>query len=132
MFNAERIGDSDVTGNRPKALALSAGMKTNVVCGSSTLLISNGVVINGSAVTISISILGLSLLAAPVLAAGLGDTNARVFTDGGSFPDTSGLVYHLATNAVGRAAGRTHRWRRWNFSCAGGAGRFRHFFGNTF
>ena len=132
MFNAEWIVDRDVTGNRPKALALSAGMKTNVVCGSSTLLISNGVVINGGAVTISISILGLSLLTAPVLAAGLGDTNARVFTDGGSFPDTSGLVYHLATNAVGRAAGRTHPLAAMEFLVRGRGGPFTTLYGNDF
>src|ERR1017187_2246522 len=91
MFNAEWIGDSDVTGNRPKALALSAGMKTNVVCGSSTLLISNGVVINGGAVTIRISILCLSLLTAPVQTASPGDTNARVVTAGGRLFSVAGV-----------------------------------------
>ena len=66
---------------------------------------------NGSAVTIRFSILCLSLLTAPVLAAGPGGTNARALTAGGSLlplPDTSSLAYHLTTNAVGRAAGRTN------------------------
>ena len=135
MFNAEWIVDSDVTGNRPKALALSAGMKTNVVCGSSTLLISNGVVINGGAVTIRISILCLSLLTAPVQTASPGDTNARVVTAGGSLlplPDTSSLAYHLTTNAVGRAAGRTNPLAAMEFLVRGRGGPFTTLYGNDF
>ena len=132
MINGDWIVDSDLAGNRPKALALSAGMTTNVVCGSRTLLISNGLVINGGAVTISISILGLSLLTAPVLATGLGDTNAHVFTAGSSLPDTSGLVYHLATNAVGRAAGRTHPLAAMEFLVRGRGGPFTTLYGNDF
>lgn len=90
---------------------------------------------NGSAVTIRFSILCLSLLTAPVLAAGPGGTNARALTAGGSLlplPDTSSLAYHLATNAVGRAAGRTNPRAAMEFLVRGRGGPFTTLYGNDF